>query len=77
MGQGGFSGRSGAPGDVGHLPSVATHPKSLLGPPPAGLSVALASLRVLPDVPASRGDARLARATLRPVKLTPIGRDML
>ena len=77
MGQGGFSGRSGAPGDVWHRPSDATHPKSLIGPPQAGLSDALASLRVLPDAPTSRGDARLARAALRPVKLTPISRDVL
>jgi hypothetical protein len=77
MGQGGFSDRSGAPGDVGHRSSVATHPKSHLGPPQAGLGAALASLRVLPDAPTSRGDARLARAALRPVKPAPIGRDML
>ncbi len=77
MAQGGFSGRSGAPGDVWHRPSVATHPKSLIGPPQAGLSDALASLRVLPEGVASRGDARLARAPLRPVKLAPIRRDML
>ncbi len=71
MAQGGFSGRSGAPGDVGHRPSVATHPKSLLGPPQAGLNGPVASLRALPDGLASRGDARLARATLRPVKPVP------
>jgi len=50
---------------------------SHLGPPQAGLSDALASLRVLPDAPTSRGDARLARASLRPVKLTPINRDTI
>jgi hypothetical protein len=38
MGEGGFSGRSGAPGDVGHRSSVATHPKSLLRPPEAGFN---------------------------------------
>jgi hypothetical protein len=77
MGQGGFSGRSGGPGDVGHRPRDATHPKSHLGPPQAGLSDALASLRILPDAPTSRGDARLARAALRPVKLAPISRGVL
>ena len=77
MAQGGFSGRSGAPGDAAHRPSVATHPKNHLGPSQAGLGDALASLRVLPDLRASRGDARLARTALRPVKLTPIGRDVL
>jgi hypothetical protein len=68
MGQGSVSGRSGAPGDVGHRSSAATHPKRFLDPPKAGLGTALASLRVLPDDPASRGDARLAKAVLRPVK---------
>ncbi len=77
MVQGGFSGRSGAPGDVWYRPRVATHPKSLLGPPQAGLSDALASLRVLPDALTSRGGARLARAALRPVKLTSINCDTL
>jgi hypothetical protein len=77
MAQGGFSGRSGAPVDVEHRPSVATHPKSLIGPPQAGLGDALASLRVLPDGTTSRGDARLARAALRPVKPAPIHRGML
>ena len=77
MVQGGFSGRSGAPGDAAHRPSVATHPKSLIGPPQAGLSDALASLRVLPDAPTSRGDARLARTALRPVKPVPSNRETL
>ena len=81
MGQGGFSARSGAPGDVGHRSSVATHPKIHLGPPQAGLGGPVASLRVLPHGTTprttSRGDARLATGPLRPVKLTPISRDML
>ena len=77
MAQGGFSGRSGAPGDVWHRPSVATHPKSLIGPPQAGLSDALASLRILPDVRTSRGDARLARTALRPVKPVPSNHETL
>ena len=77
MAQGGFSGRSGAPGDAAHRPSVATHPKSLIGPPQAGLSGALASLRVLPDAPTSCGNALLARTPLRPVKLLPSNPDGL
>jgi hypothetical protein len=78
MAQGGFSGRSGGPGDAAHRPSVATtHPKSHLGPPQAGLNVALASLRVLPDAPTSRGDARLARTALRPVKPVPPNHETL
>ncbi len=77
MGQGSVSGRSGAPGDVEHRSSVATHPKRFLDPPQAGLSGPVESLRVLPDVPASRGDARLATGPLSPVKLAPIHQDML
>ncbi len=50
---------------------------SHLGPPQAGLSDALASLRVLPDAPTSRGDARLARAALRPVKPVPSNHETL
>ena len=71
MGHIGFSGWSGAPGDVGHRPSIETHPKSRDGPPQAALSGALASLRALPDGTASRGDARLARAPDRAVKPAP------
>jgi hypothetical protein len=77
MGQGGFSGRSGAPGDVWYRSSVATHPKSLIGPPQAGFGDALASLRILPDGTTSRGDARLARAPLKPVKPFPSGQTRL
>ena len=71
MAQGGFSGRNGAPGDATHRPSVATHPKSLIGPPLVGPSGPVASLRALRDAPTSRGDARLATGPLRPVKPVP------
>jgi len=77
MAQGGFSGRNDALGDAGHRSSDATHPKSLIGPPQAGLSDALASLRVLPDATTSRGDARLARTALRPVKPVPPNHEAL
>jgi|ETNmetMinimDraft_35_1059890.scaffolds.fasta_scaffold431694_2 hypothetical protein len=77
MGQDGVSGRSCTLGDVWHRPSIATHPKSLFGPRQFGLSCALASFHILPDKLARRSDARLARAPFRPVKLTPINRDML
>jgi hypothetical protein len=55
----------------------ATHPKGLIGPPQAGLSDALASLRVLPDALTSRRDARLARTALRPVKPVPSNHETL
>ena len=77
MGRGGFSDRSGAPGDVGHRPSGVTHPKSLLGPPQAGLSGALARRASPRDAGPSGKTRNDARAPLRPVKLTPISRDML
>ena len=77
MGHIGFSSRRGATGDVGHRPSGATHSKSQGVPPQAKLRRPVASLRVLPDAPTSRGDARLATGCRSLVKPTPLGRKVL
>ena len=60
-----------------HRPSGATHSKSQGVPPQAKLRRPVASLRVLPDAPTSRGDARLATGRRSLVKPTPLGRKVL